>query len=141
MEWGRLVWVAAVTSFNINVKTPTSVVESLYTLHYNCHFVNFVAAKARDNGYWPLSCSITFKNYLNKLNDILSVVMLNVVAPNIQPMSWIWTFLMTQKKGWRCQKMYQKWYICKFCKYLIKLDAKHYLELRLIKLLPCIFCK
>ncbi len=32
---------------------------------------------------------------------------------------------------------YRKWYICKFCKYLIRLDAKHYLELPLrIKLDP-----
>jgi hypothetical protein len=26
---------------------------------------------------------------------------------------------------------YRRRYICKFCKYLIRLDAKHYLELRL----------
>ncbi len=29
---------------------------------------------------------------------------------------------------------YQKQYICKFCKFLIKLKAKHYLKLCLIKL-------
>ncbi len=27
--------------------------------------------------------------------------------------------------------IYRGWYICKFCKYLIRLDTKHYLELRL----------
>ncbi len=37
--------------------------------------------------------------------------------------------------------LYPKRYICKFCKYLIRLDAKHYLELRLIKLVPSTFCK
>jgi hypothetical protein len=35
------------------------------------------------------------------------------------------------------KKLYQKWYICKFCKYLIKVKTpSHYLELRLINLVP-----
>jgi hypothetical protein len=48
-----------------------------------------------------------------------------------------------QKQRWKLKILWNYWkqYICKSCKDLIRPDAKHYLKLHLIKLVPSTFCK